>query len=233
MIRLGIIGDYNPQQESHRATDLCLPLAASELRVDLEPVWVPTRELSAITLSSFDALLVATGIYEERAPVFDALRVAREEYIPTLAMCGGFQHMIIEYARNVIGLKEVGHAEFDSDLAEHIIVPLRCSLRGMEGEISIARDSQTGRLYQGDRSTERFYCSFGLEPRYVQILKESPLRLVGQDDEGQIRITELPEHPFFIGTLFVPQARALAGCSHPLINGLLKVAYEIQQQKTQ
>lgn len=154
MIRLGIIGDYNPQQESHRAIDLCLTLAASELRVDVLSAWVPTPELSTITPSSFDALIVATGIYEERAAVFDALRVAREEDIPTLAMCGGFQHMIIEYARNVIGLKEVGHAEFDSDLADHIIVPLQCSLRGLEAGVAILRDSQAGRLYQVDRSTE-------------------------------------------------------------------------------
>lgn len=232
MIRLGIIGDYTPQQESHKATDLCLPLAASELRVDVEPVWIPTRELSTITLSSFDALIVATGIYEERAAVFDALRVAREEDIPTLAMCGGFQHMIIEYARSVLRLTRVGHAEFDSDLQDHIIVPLQCSLRGLEAGVSIERDSQVGCLYQSARSTEKFYCSFGLAPRYVQTLQESPLRFVGQDDEGQVRITELPNHPFFVGTLFVPQARSLTGSSHPLINGLLRVAVEIQQQKT-
>ena len=224
MVRLGILGDYNPQAESHVATDSCISLAESELRVEVDSAWVPTRELSSTDLCSFDALIVATGVYEEREPVFHALRVAREEGIPTLAMCGGFQHMIIEYARNVLGLKQVGHAEFDPHLADHIIVPLQCSLRGLEAEVSIERDSQAGRLYQSDRSTEKFYCSFGLAPRYLQALQGSSLRFVGQDDEGQMRITELPNHPFFIGTLFVPQARALKGASHPLINGLLCAA---------
>lgn len=226
MLRLGIIGDYNQQHESHRATDRCIPLAESHLDVEVKATWIPTREVSAADLQSFDALIVGTGIYEEREPVFHALRIAREKGIPTLAMCGGFQHMMIEYARNVLGLKEVGHAEFDPDLTDHIIVPLQCSLRGQEAGVSIAQDSQVGRLYQSDRSTENFYCSFGIAPRYEEKLRSSALRFVGHDDEGQTRITELPGHPFFIGTLFVPQAWALKGFSHPLIGGLLKVASE-------
>lgn len=222
MIRVGIIGDYNSQHESHRATDACIPLAEANLSVGLRAEWLPTRELVMTELRSFDALIIATGIYEQREPVFEALRVAREEDIPTLAMCGGFQHMIIEYARNVLGLKGVGHAEFDLHLDDHIIVPLQCSLRGLEGGVSIARDSQVGRLYQSERSTESFYCSFGIEPQYQQTLKGMSLQFVGEDDEGQVRITELPNHPFFIGTLFVPQAWALKGRAHPLIDGLRK-----------
>ncbi len=229
MIQLGIVGDHNPQYESHKATDMCIPLATAEMGIDVETQWISTRELSTSDISSFDALIVATGVYEDQSAVLDALRMAREGKIPTLAMCGGFQFMIIEYARNVLGLKEVGHAEFDSGLKEHIIAPLQCSLRGLEAPVSILRDSQVGEIYQAAGSEEKFYCSFGLAPRYAPIFADSPLRFVGYDYEGQLRITELPVHPFFIGTLFVPQARALKGSSHPLINELLRVACKRRQ----
>lgn len=224
MIRLGIIGDYNPQHELHRATDACIPLVESELGVKVEAIWIATTELSKTDLNEFNALLVGTGIYQEREPVLDALRFAREHAIPTLAMCGGFQHMIIEYARNVVGLQEVGHAEFDPHIGDHIIVPLQCSLRGLEGSVVIEPNSLMAHLYNSERSTEKFYCSFGIAPRYYETLAGASLRFVGHDDEGQIRIAELPNHPFFVGTLFVPQASALKGVSHPLINGLLNVA---------
>lgn len=153
--------------------------------------------------------------------MIDALRILRESNLPTLATCGGFQYMMIEYAQNVLGLENVGHAEFDSEAAQHLITPFSCSLRGLEGEISLVPDSLVGRMYGATRTTEKFYCSFGLNPSYRQALSEPPLHIVGTDSEGQVRVTELANHPFYIGTLFVPQARALKGESHPLVDALI------------
>jgi CTP synthase (UTP-ammonia lyase) len=231
MIRLGILADYNPQYETHSATDKSLELAASKLDIEISPEWLPTKTLGGVDLESFDALIAGTGIYEDRSRVVNALRIAREKRIPLLASCGGFQFMIIEYARNVLGLGEVGHQEFDAATKPHIIIPLQCSLRGLEGSISIEPNSQVGELYRTERSTERFYCAFGINPLYVDELRRSDLRVVGTDDEGLIRVTELPQHPFFIGTLFVPQAASLKGVSHPLVEGLLVAAHSRQRQR--
>jgi CTP synthase (UTP-ammonia lyase) len=224
MAHIGIIGDLNPDSETHIATDQCLELAASRLELDIRAEWIPTNAILKTDLDSFDAFIVNTGVYEDRDSVLCALRMTRESKIPTLAACGGFQHMIIEYARNVLNLRDVGHAEFDSDSTAHIIVPLQCSLRGQEGDISVLRSSQVGRLYQIEKTTEKFYCSFGINQKYLEALEQSPLRVVGTDEHGLVRITELSDHPFFIGTLFVPHARALRGESHPLIDGLVEWA---------
>jgi CTP synthase (UTP-ammonia lyase) len=104
------------------------------------------------------------------------------------------------------------------------VVPLQCSLRGLEGSVSIEPKSRAAHLYKSQRSTEKFYCSFGIDPCYYETLHGAALQFVGHDDEGQIRIAELPNHPFFNGTLFVPQASALKGVSHPLVNGLIEAA---------
>lgn len=224
MVHIGIFGDYNPQFETHIATNQSLEIAARRLGIDVRAEWIPTPAIMRTDLDTFDAFIVNTGVYEDRDAVLYALRILRERKIPTLAPCGGFQHMIMEYARNVLGLDDVGHAEFDSELTNHIIVPLQCSLRGQKGSVSLVRDSQVGQIYQDHETTEKFYCAFGLNPDYLETLKQSPLRIVGADEEGVVRVTELPEHPFFIGTLFVPQARSLEGEPHPLIDGLVKLA---------
>ena len=221
MRKVCIIGDYNPQLETHLATDKSLALTSAALDIELHSKWVSTKSLPDVDIASFHACIVSTGVYENRVAVLDVLRILRESRLPTLATCGGFQYMIIEYARNVLGMEDVGHAEFDSDSAEHIITPLSCSLRGLEGDISLVPDSLVGRVYGTSQATERFYCSFGLNPKYRQALLDSPLQIVGTDTEKQVRITELPSHPFYVGTLFVPQARALRGERHPLVDALI------------
>ncbi len=228
MTRIGVLGDCNLQSETHIATNRCLELVGSSLGIDLRFEWVPTRELAARDLGSFGALIVNTGVYEDRDAVLSALRTAREENIPTLATCGGFQHMIIEFARNVLGLNDVGHAEFDPECGQQIIVPLECSLRGTESTISVVAESQVGQLYRTSEATEKFYCAFGINPAYLEQLFRSPLRVVGTDPAGLVRVTELEGHDFYVGTLFVPQAQALAGRSHPLVNGLVLRAHRRQ-----
>lgn len=224
MARVGIIADYNPKYETHLVTDKSLSLAASKLGMEVDVEWLPTRKLAEIDLKGFDGVIAGTGEYQDRGLVVEALRSAREASVPTLATCGGFQFMIIEYARNVLGLKGVGHQEFDGDTDAHIITALECSLKGTEGEIAIERDSLVGELYRSEVTMERFYCAFGINPLYVDKLRQSPLRIVGRDVQGLIRVTELPSHLFYIGTLFVPQAACLKGVSHPVVEGLLLAA---------
>jgi CTP synthase (UTP-ammonia lyase) len=70
--------------------------------------------------------------------------------------------------------------------------------------------------------TESYYCNFGVNPDRVPLLKSGPLKITGSDSEGEVRIIELPDHPFFIGTLFVPQARSTPDNPHPLVTAFLK-----------
>jgi CTP synthase (UTP-ammonia lyase) len=64
---------------------------------------------------------------------------------------------------------------------------------------------------------EAFYCNFGLNPEYQEQLENDGMEITGKDQNGEARIVELAAHPFFLGTLFVPQARSVGGSPHPLI----------------
>jgi CTP synthase (UTP-ammonia lyase) len=78
------------------------------------------------------------------------------------------------------------------------------------------------RAYGSLRAVERYYCNFGVHPDRVALLGSRALQVVGSDAEGEVRVVELPGHPFFVGTLYVPQARSAPGAPHPLVTAFLR-----------
>jgi CTP synthase (UTP-ammonia lyase) len=74
-------------------------------------------------------------------------------------------------------------------------------------------------LYGAEEAAEDYYCNYGVNPDYRLRLEASGLRVSGVGGEGEIRIVELPEHPFFMATLFLPQARSSAASPQPLVAG--------------
>ena len=109
--------------------------------------------------------------------------------------------------RSVLGFEDAQHAEYDPEASELFISRLECSLADREMRLDFAPDSRVARIYGSLTAVERYYCNFAVDVRRVKILKSGPLRVVGSDAEGDIRVVELPQHPFFIATLFVPQAK--------------------------
>jgi CTP synthase (UTP-ammonia lyase) len=73
---------------------------------------------------------------------------------------------------------------------------------------------------------EAYHCSFGLAPRYHSLLADGALRITGLDANGEARVVEIAEHPFFIATLFQPELSAFADVAHPLIGAFLRAAAE-------
>src|SRR5262249_1870747 len=130
-----------------------------------------------------------------------AIREARANRIPCLGTCGGFQHIIIEYARNVLGFKDAQHAEYDPYASSFFISKLACSLAGQKMQLTFLPGSQIAAIYDATLAAEEYYCNFGVNPDHLADLKSGPLKITGSDSEGEIRVVELPEHPFFIGTL--------------------------------
>ena len=132
--------------------------------------------------------------------------------------------LVLEYARNVMGIREAAHAESDPYASCLFITPLSCSLAGKTMEVSLKPGTQAADIYRNTRATERYYCNFGRNPAYEDQLVGAGLEISGTDQTGEARITELPSHPFFIGTLFVPQANSAKGKPHPIVLAFLRSA---------
>lgn len=227
--RIALVGDRSPHVKSHTRIPVLLDALACRDGLVLDAYWIPTgdaaAEAAAGTLARFDAVWVLPGSpYASEAGALAAIGVAREEGIPFLGTCGGFQHTLLEYARSVCGLSGVAHAENDPGAPDLLIAPLACSLVGHEGLVRAEPGSLAEAALGAERSTERYHCSYGPAPRHLPALTAHGLRLSGHDEDGQVRVVELPGHPFFLATLFQPELRGDGSRPHPIVRALAVAA---------
>ncbi len=100
-----------------------------------------------------------------------------------------------------------------------VVTELACSLVGQEQSVSILPGTRAAALYGGGTATEAYYCNYGINPAYRGRLEAGGIIVSGVGGAGEVRMIELKGHPFFVATLFVPQARSTPERPHPLITG--------------
>ncbi|HLZ63678.1 MAG TPA: hypothetical protein VKR06_42650 [Ktedonosporobacter sp.] len=234
MIRIGLIGEYREEVTAHIAIPRALALAAHDLDYYYEIEWLPTPmlELDAEQkLAGYQALwFVPATPYASMDGALRAIRFAREQRIPTLGTCGGCQHMIIEYARNVLGMLEADHAEEHPDAPLLLITPLACSNTEITTTCQLLPGSRVATIYGVPEVTEQYgTCNYGPNAQFWPVLEQGGLHVTGRDSNGDARIIEIDQHPFFIGTLFQPERSALRNVAHPLIKAFLSAAYRVSK----
>ncbi|PVZ82142.1 hypothetical protein C9426_30760 [Serratia sp. S1B] len=224
-IRLALIGDYQPTIVAHQAIPIAIQLTASHLDVDIQAQWIPTETLNnTAVLQGYDAIWVVPGSpYHHDDGVFMTICHAREQNIPFLGSCGGFQYAVVEYARNVMGWHDAGHAETDNG-GRLVIAPLSCSLVEKSGIIQLQPGTIIASVYGKQEIHESYHCNFGVNPEFVADLEKHPLLISGHDPEGDVRSIELPGHRFYAATLFQSERAALRGELSPLVIALIQAA---------
>ena len=188
--------------------------------------WLETDGLPASDeLRHLDGIWCVPGSpYRSMDGALAAIRLAREVGISFLGTCGGFQHALIEYARNVAGIEDAEHAE-SSPMAERLVIePLACSLIGTEGEIRPLPDTRLADIYGPGRHRERYHCSYGLAPGFDHLLENGDLRACAVDEHGQLRAIELSGERFWLATLFQPELSSPPGRPHPVIAAFVAAA---------
>lgn len=229
-IRLALVGEFSPSFLPHTKTDEALGHVEAALDVEVNAEWLSTTEFlddAPRRLAQFDALWVAPGSpYKNMRGALEAIRYAREGNIPTLGTCGGCQHMVIEFARHVLGFSDAEHAEYDPYASNLFVTPLSCSLVGKAMEVHIDPQSVVAKLYGRVRVQEQYYCNFGINPSHQQDLHEGGLRIVGRDLDGEARILAVPDRRFYLATLFVPQLTSTRENPHPIVLAFVRAAIE-------
>ena len=219
------MGDYVATNSTHTATNQAFEHAVKNLNLPITWEWVDTEriepEFDSIT-QTYHGFLIAPGSpYKSMQGVLKIIEYARVNKVPTLGTCGGFQHMVIEFARNVLSITDAEHAETNPYASQLVINPLSCSLKGAPLEIEIIDDhSLAGKIFKTSTVTENYYCNFGLNPAYQQQLHEAGFSITGSDIHKEARIMELENHPFFLATLFVPQVNSTYEKPHLIIKAL-------------
>jgi CTP synthase (UTP-ammonia lyase) len=228
-VRIAIVGDFQPDHETHPATAASIGHAADRRGRDAAGLWIATPDVegrACEVLDGFDGVWIAPGSpYASMQGALDAITFARTNAVPLLGTCAGFQHIVLEVARNVCGFHDGAHAESEPDAPALIVTALACSLVGQTFSVRPVPGSLAAIAYGADAAEERYYCSFGLNPDYIEPLAEAGLHVSGVDQDGEARIVELASYDqFLVGTLFVPQMRSAPGRPHPLIESFVLAA---------
>jgi CTP synthase (UTP-ammonia lyase) len=124
----------------------------------------------------------------------------------------------------VLNISDAEHAETAPDAPRLIVSKLVCSLVGTEETVHILPGTLTGRAYGEAQVREQFACNFGLNPLYREQIFKRDFKAAGFGPQGEVRLLELASHPFFIGTLFLPQVSSTPQVPHPLILAFVEAA---------
>jgi CTP synthase len=169
-----------------------------------------------------------------------AIKYARENNIPFLGLCFGLQLAVIEFARNVCGLKDANTTEVDQETKHPVIdfLPWQkelikqekygSSMRLGAQEVLIKKNTLAYKLYGKDKVMERFRHRYEVNPSYIDLLERNGLVFSGMSakDENIMQIMELPGHKFFLATQFHPEFLSRPLRPHPLFVGLIKACIE-------
>ena len=228
-LHLALIGDYNPDVIAHQAIPIALQQAAEALGLTVHTHWLDTDTLTSTTeLQRFDGFwCVPASPYRDTDGALRAIRFAREQRRPFLGTCGGFQHAVLEYARNVLGWADAQHGELMPDAERAVITPLDCSLVEVSNTVRLAPYTRIAQAYSRLDIHEGYRCRYGINPAFADALLDANLIPTGHDSAGDLRAVELLDHPFFVATLFQPERAALKGITPPLAIALLKACQEV------
>ena len=218
-VRMAILGDFDAGMHTHAPMLAALRQAAGTRHLDA--AWVRTDQFDVESLGSYDGLLLAPGSpYADFANVLRAIQRARRGRVPFLGICGGFQHVLIEFARHRMGLDDADSMEHGRASRHNVIVPMACRLQGRH-IVQVLPETRLASICGGaGEFEETHFCGFQADASYEARFVEYGLVVNARAPDGVPRGCELTHHPFFVATAFQPQMRA----GHPLMAAFVAVA---------
>lgn len=193
-------------------------------------------------LQKYDGILVPGGFGKTGIQgKLNVIQYARTKQIPYFGICYGMQLMVLEYATNVLKLKNASTEEIDPT-ADHLVVgvmddqrekiankDMGGSMRLGQYEARLAAGTLARKAYKADSVLERHRHRYEVNPEYAGMLEDAGLIFSGTSPDGTLmEIAELPTdaHPFFLGVQFHPELQARPLAPHPLFSSFVKAAYE-------
>jgi CTP synthase (UTP-ammonia lyase) len=223
--RIALVGDFNPEVVAHQAIQRCFELG-KEFGLALEPVWTGTETLqtgNAAALKQFGGIwCVPASPYRNTEGALWAIQFARTHGVPFLGTCGGYQHALLEYARNVLGVREADHEEINAQASLLLLSRMECALVEKSQKVLVTSSGRFREIYGTDARLEGYHCSFGLNPAFEHLFKGGDLEVVARAEDGEARAVMLRGHPFFVGTHFQPERAALKGSLHPVVQAFFE-----------
>jgi CTP synthase len=240
-VRVAVVGKYVDLTDSYKSLNEALAHGgiANECKVELD--FIDSEKIEADNLpdalTRADAVLVPMGFGPRGTEgKIAAVRYAREERVPFFGICFGLQMAVIEFARNVCGLKGANSSEVDQQ-TPHPVIDLMQGQRMVTKKggtmrlgaypCTLAEHSLAARLYGKRKISERHRHRYEFNNAYRDTLAKHGLILSGvSPDESLVEIIELADHPWFIGCQFHPEFKSRPFDCHPLFKGFIRAAVQ-------
>ena len=249
-VTIGLVGKYIDLPDAYLSVIEALKTAGFAHYAKVNIRWVPSDECELESgaqqmLGDLDGICVPGGFGIRGVEgKLGALRYARTHGLPALGLCLGMQCMVIEYARNVVGIVDAASSEFDPGVANPVISTMAEQEAIVAGEAELGGtmrlgsypaelvpNSQVARLYGALRVSERHRHRYEVNNAYRERLSDAGLVFSGNSPDGKlVEFVELPAgtHPYFVGTQAHPEFKSRPGKPHPLFYGLVEAALNRQ-----
>lgn len=252
-LQIAFVGKYIDLKESYKSLTEAIIHAGAALNVRVKLKWIDSEKLESLDESKvfkdISGILVAGGFGERGIEgKIKAINFARTHKIPFLGICLGMQLVLVEFARNVLGLKDAHSTEFNPKTKNPVVFlidefinsvgekqirtqksPLGGTMRLGAYECAIKPKSLLSEIYEGKKSiNERHRHRFEANPRYKKDYEKNGLIISGESS-GLIEVVELAKHPFFIGVQFHPEFTSHLVRANPVILAFIKEASEYER----
>ena len=236
-IKIGLIGKYVELQDSYKSIleSFVHAGAINEVKIDVIPIHSESIKINNVEkeLSKLDGILVAPGFGERGIEgKISSIKYARENNLPFLGICLGMQMAVIEFARNVVGLKNANSTEMDAS-SKHPVISLMDdqveiqekggTMRLGSWKCKIIKDSLAYRIYKKEIISERHRHRYELNFDYMDQLDNSGMVFSGLNPKtGLVEIIEIPNHDWFVGVQFHPEYQSTVENPHPIFVSFVK-----------
>jgi CTP synthase len=239
-VRIGVVGKYVHLKDSYKSLHEALVHGglANDVSVQLE--YIDSEQIErggTAMLAGLDGILVPGGFGDRGVEgKIAAIRYARENNVPFFGICLGMQLAVIEFARNVCGLKQASSTEFQKDCPEPLIdlMPDQRGVKDKGGTMrlgaypcTLKSGSRALEIYKKEEISERHRHRFEVNNDFRDALTDKGLVLSGTSPDNRlVEIVELPNHPHFLGCQFHPEFKSRPMAAHPLFSSFVSAAVQ-------
>lgn len=237
-VTIGMIGKYTDIRDSYASVLKAVEHAATNLNCKAEIKWIETTDIEDINkaLKDVDGIIVPGGFGKRGVEgKIACAKYARENKIPYLGLCLGFQVALIEFARNVCGLKDANSTEMEPKCTDPVIcvLPEQLEIEGLGGnmrlggfDVAVKKGTKAYEYYgKQEVIRERFRHRYECNPEYIKKFEEKGVVFSGKAPKYNImQIMELKDHPFFIGTQYHAEFTSRPLTPNPLFYQFIKAS---------
>ncbi|MGK9477255.1 CTP synthase [Melioribacter sp. OK-6-Me] len=245
-VRIAVCGKYIENKDAYKSISEAFVHAGAENNLKVESEFISSEEIelkgAEPLLKDFDGLLIPGGFGERGIEgKIKAIQYARENKIPFFGICLGLQCAVIEFARNVCGIKSANSQEFRSKNPYNVIHIMpdqaKVKMKGATMRLGaypciIKKKTKAYEAYKKQKISERHRHRYEVNNKFRDILEKHGMIFSGlSPDEKLVEMIEIEDHPWFVGCQFHPELKSRATKAHPLFREFVKAAYNYSRER--